>query len=78
MLAAQHVQIAGSISPVNGMSDIPRIMREAAAHHFDIALVSAGIPAVVIAQRVATELGKVALDFGHLANSFLKGEASYG
>ncbi|WP_376769435.1 GT-D fold domain-containing protein [Paenibacillus germinis] len=33
------------------------------------------IPAVVIVQRIATELGKVAIDFGHLSDKISNGEA---
>ncbi len=65
----------GAVAPVKGMSDIPRVIAEAASCEFDIALVAAGIPAVIIAERIASELGKVAIDFGHLADSMVKGEA---
>ncbi|WP_245640125.1 GT-D fold domain-containing protein [Paenibacillus dakarensis] len=70
------IHVTGVVSPVEGMRDISRVMDEiSAAGDFDIALVSAGIPAVVIVQRIATVLGKVAIDFGHLADSFVSGDA---
>lgn len=71
------VHVVGVISPVNGIRDVQRVMGEVARHDFDIALVPAGISAVVLCQRIASELGKVALDFGHLANSMVKGEAPF-
>ncbi|MCR8846162.1 GT-D fold domain-containing glycosyltransferase [Paenibacillus sp. SC116] len=77
VLSKRGVIISGMIASVSGMKDIPRVMREAASIPFEIALVSAGIPAVIIAERIASELGKVALDFGHLANRLAEGEMSF-
>lgn len=51
-----------------------RVISEAHSAAFDIALVSAGIAAVIIVQRIASELGKVAVDFGHLADSLAAGK----
>lgn len=73
-LAARLVQagfaVTGVITPVRGFGDIDRVIGEAAAVRdgFDLALVAAGIPAVVIAAALAAEFGKAALDFGHLAD----------
>lgn len=74
VLASRGFHIAGVVTPVRGIHDSDRVLQEIAGHQFDIALIAAGIPAVVIAQRVATELGGVALDFGHLADKISKGE----
>lgn len=71
------VDVVATISPVEGVKDVPRVMGEIALHDFDIALVAAGIAAVLISQRIASDLGKVAIDFGHLANSMIKGEAPF-
>jgi hypothetical protein len=62
--------VTGVIAPVRGFADIDRVIGEAAAARdsFDLALVAAGIPAVVIASRLAAQFGKAALDFGHLAD----------
>ena len=62
--------VTGVIAPVRGFPDIDRVIGEAAAARgsFDLALVASGIPAVVIAAALAAELGKAALDFGHLAD----------
>ncbi|BBH18686.1 hypothetical protein Back11_00310 [Paenibacillus baekrokdamisoli] len=67
--------VSGIINPVNGFADIDRVMREVRETVFDLALVSAGIPAVIISYRIAMERGKVAMDFGHMADSIVKGEA---
>lgn len=75
VLSLSGIRVTGAVAPVEGMHDITRVMGEIAARDFDIALVGAGIPAVVIVQRIATELGKVAVDFGHLADSFVNGDS---
>lgn len=76
VLSGRGIEVAGTVSPVEGIHDIPRIMDEIRGHSFDIALVGAGIPAVIITERIASELGKVAVDFGHLADSLASGEAT--
>lgn len=73
ILSARGYSVSGVISPVNGFADIDRVIGEASGMSYSLALVSAGIPAVVIAWRIATELGKVALDFGHMANFITSG-----
>lgn len=69
-LAEAGFAVTGVITPVRGFADIDRVLGEAAAvrDSFDLALAAAGIPAVVIAAALAAELGKAALDFGHLAD----------
>jgi hypothetical protein len=59
---------------VNGCGDIERVMDRIRGIDFDIALVSAGVAAVVIVSRIASRLGKVAVDFGHMADIIGKGE----
>ncbi|GAA3408563.1 GT-D fold domain-containing glycosyltransferase [Paenibacillus hodogayensis] len=71
------INVTAVVSPVEGVKDVPRVMEEIAARDFDIALVAAGIAAVLISQRIATQLGKVAIDFGHLANAMINGEAPF-
>ncbi|MGM1048163.1 MAG: GT-D fold domain-containing glycosyltransferase [Bacillota bacterium] len=76
VLEDNGVRVTGVVTPVDGIRDIQRVMHEISdAREFDIALVGAGIPAVIIVQRIASELGKVALDFGHLADSLAQGES---
>ncbi|WP_248927679.1 GT-D fold domain-containing glycosyltransferase [Paenibacillus hamazuiensis] len=72
VMSGHGVRVAGVVAPVDGVRDIPRVMEEIKPRTFDIALVAAGVAAVVISQRIATELGKVAIDFGHLADSLAK------
>ncbi|CAI6083149.1 hypothetical protein PAECIP112173_03808 [Paenibacillus sp. JJ-100] len=74
-LLQQHgIQVTGIVPVVSGMADIPRVMQQTAGQPFDIALVAAGIPAVVLCRCIAGELGKVAIDFGHLADKLVTGE----
>lgn len=73
-LQARGFRIAGTLSPVRGFRDVERTFSQIRAHDFDIALISAGVPAVLLVERTANELGKVALDFGHLADSLVSGE----
>jgi len=70
------IQIQGTVAPVHGVSDVQRVMNRIAHIDFDIAFVSAGIAAVILCVRIADELGKAALDMGHLANKFTSGEMS--
>ncbi|WP_258171448.1 hypothetical protein [Paenibacillus sp. R14(2021)] len=49
-------------------------MREVRQTDFDLALVSAGIAAVILCTRIAGELGKAVLDFGHMADGIVKGQ----
>ncbi|WP_127495215.1 GT-D fold domain-containing protein [Paenibacillus glycanilyticus] len=67
--------VAGIVTPVNGARDAARVVALAKQYEFDIALVSAGIAAVLITEELARLTGKVAIDFGHLANALIKGEA---
>ncbi|WP_413373407.1 GT-D fold domain-containing glycosyltransferase [Paenibacillus taichungensis] len=74
LLNGRGVQVTGIIGTVDGVADIPRVMQQTAEHSFDIALVAAGIPAVILCRRIAGELGRVAIDFGHLADKLVTGE----
>lgn len=74
LLNGRGVHVTGIIGAVEGVADIPRVMQQTAEHSFDIALVAAGIPAVILCRRIAGELGRVAIDFGHLADKLVIGE----
>jgi hypothetical protein len=74
-LRRDGVEFVGAVTSVSGMRDIDRVMGEVQKLDFDLALVPAGVPSVVICQRIATELGKVALDLGHCANQIISGQA---
>lgn len=74
LLHSRGIHVTGIIGSVAGVMDVPRVMQQTAEHAFDIALVAAGIPAVILCRRIAGELGKVSLDFGHLADKLVTGE----
>ncbi len=76
VLARHGIHIAGIVAPVNGARDAARVTALARQYDFDIALVSAGIAAVLITEELARLTGNVAIDFGHLANALIKGDAS--
>ncbi|MNJ57412.1 hypothetical protein D3C77_530000 [compost metagenome] len=59
---------------MNGTRDVARVVQQAAQMEFDLAFVSAGIAAVGICTEIASQMGKVALDMGHLANKLESGE----
>lgn len=67
----EKIIVAGMIRPVNGVKDWERVAKLSRQYRFDIALVSAGIAAVMISQSIA-ESGKIAIDFGHAANEIGK------
>lgn len=77
VLVNHGINVIDAITPVEGVKDIPRVMAEISLCDFDIALVASGVAAVIITQRIASELGKVALDFGHLADSLARGEIPF-
>ena len=66
-LARRQLHVAGIVTPVNGYADIDRVSAETEAYEYDIVLIAAGIAAIPMAVRLAAK-GKVAIDFGHLAN----------
>ncbi|MHA0857010.1 GT-D fold domain-containing protein [Paenibacillus sp. CMAA1364] len=76
-LAQENIHIVGVVSPVNGISHIEEVMCSIRSYDFDLALVSAGIPAVIICERIATQMGRVALDCGHLANKLIANEVPF-
>jgi hypothetical protein len=77
ILSVHGVNVSGVISPVHGTSDIPRLKAGIAQHDFDIALVAAGVSAVVLAEWISREMRKVAIDLGHVADSILIGKTPY-
>ncbi len=74
ILAASGICISGIVSPVIGARAAEQVVQMASGYAFDIALVSAGIAAVLICSELSARLGKVALDFGHMANKLESGE----
>lgn len=76
ILARQGYRIAGIITPVNGTHDVTRVVEQASQMEFDLAFVSAGVAAVSICTQIASKMGKVALDMGHMANKLESGESA--
>ncbi|WP_249413107.1 GT-D fold domain-containing protein [Paenibacillus antibioticophila] len=72
-LQPHDIEISGLVTPVRGVYDTESVVRAASGYAFDIALVAAGIAAVLICTEIASLLGKPAFDFGHLANKLESG-----
>ena len=68
----KYCNITGVITPVNGIKDIPRILISLRKYSFNLLLVAAGIPAVIICSKAARQYKCTALDIGHLANQIIK------
>ncbi|MCT8140003.1 hypothetical protein H1D32_21315 [Anaerobacillus sp. CMMVII] len=68
-----YESIVGTI-PVNGMKAVPDVVKRTKEYDYDVALVSAGIPANLICGMLAKE-NKVAIDFGHAIDWLLSGYA---
>jgi hypothetical protein len=58
---------------LEGFYDLNRVYYyiKNSTNNFDIALISAGIPAVVLSYWIANRLGKVAIDLGHVVNKII-------
>ncbi|GEN53832.1 GT-D fold domain-containing protein [Halobacillus faecis] len=69
--AKGYHSVVGAI-PVPDISSVPGVLEKASQFEFDVALVSAGIPANLICVELAKQK-KVALDFGHLLDWYIKG-----
>jgi len=67
-----YESIVGVI-PVNGISSVSKTLEQASQFDYDVALVSAGIPANLICLSLAKEK-KVAIDFGHAIDFLLNGQ----
>lgn len=67
-LRAAGLDVVHIVAPVNGIADAAGAVERAAAVPFDLALVSAGVAAVPICVWLAERTGKVAFDFGHMAD----------
>ncbi len=70
----QGIQITGSIG-LNGYEELIRVQNELQSNQeWEIALISAGIPATILAPRIAKLTQKVAIDFGHAIDIILDGK----
>lgn len=73
-LRGEGINVIGTIHPVSSFHDINRVLASCLAYEYDIALVAAGVPAVVICQRITATYGKVAIDIGHVADEMINNE----
>ncbi|NEW04425.1 glycosyltransferase [Paenibacillus sp. SYP-B3998] len=64
-------QIQGNIG-VNGAASIDSVCEKTNSYNFDVTLISAGIAAPLICNRLR-EQGKIAIDFGHMADELIRG-----
>lgn len=76
-LEKSGLQVSAMVTEVNGTGDIPRVLEQirTMTAPFDIVLVAAGIAAVILCPRIASEYQVTALDIGHLADRLGRGEA---
>jgi len=58
---------------IDRFEEIPKVMRKMESVECDIVLISAGVNAVILAERLAREQGRVAIDFGKSAVFMVKG-----
>ncbi|WP_424769047.1 GT-D fold domain-containing glycosyltransferase [Paenibacillus sp. sgz302251] len=58
---------------INRYAEIPNVLLKMKAIDCDIVFISAGVNAVILAQRLAEEQGRIAIDFGKSAVFMVKG-----
>lgn len=73
ILRLKGCRVVRVVAPVKGSVDVDRILSIVDKTPFELALISAGIPAVVLAVETAQRTGRVAIDFGHLADELISG-----
>lgn len=71
-LTREGVKVVGLLKMVRGLKDWPRVVKLTTLYKYDIALVSAGIPAVIISEKISKESKTIALDFGHAADVIIR------
>ncbi|AOY76992.1 GT-D fold domain-containing glycosyltransferase [Clostridium formicaceticum] len=73
-LTREGIRVVGLLRAVRGLKDCSKIVKLTSLYRnrFDIVLVSAGIPAVIISERIAKEYSTITLDFGHAADLIIK------
>jgi hypothetical protein len=68
------VFVTGSV-PFDGYSELDDVSQSVLNDlEWEIALISAGIPATILAPRIAKESGRIAIDFGHALDIILDGD----
>jgi len=70
----EGVAVAGT-RVLEGVRNVAQVCSELCADpHWRIALIAAGIPATVLAPRLARESGRIAIDYGHAMDGLIEGE----
>jgi hypothetical protein len=69
------IDISGAIQ-IFEYEEIPKVKAEIADCNFDICFLAAGVNAVILADYIANELGKVAFDIGWGMKSMIDGKIS--
>ncbi len=59
---------------IDRFEEIPKVLRKMERVDCDIVLISAGVNAVILAERLAREQGRIAIDFGKSAVFMVKGD----
>lgn len=72
IMRRSEVRVVAAIKPVLGVRDWKRVMKAVTQYKFDVALVSAGIAAVMLTEKIANHMNKIALDFGHATDVIIK------
>lgn len=72
ILEKAGVKVVAAVAPVRGVRDAERVVKVCGRWSFDIALVSAGVAAVIICERLANQYNKVAVDTGHVADQIIE------
>ncbi|CAM3762325.1 hypothetical protein GCM10009865_01060 [Aeromicrobium ponti] len=63
-----------NIINLEGVADIERVYKLLCRNpNWDVALISAGLPASILVPRVARDSGKIAIDFGHAIDKIIEG-----
>ncbi|MEX2460153.1 MAG: UDP-glucose/GDP-mannose dehydrogenase family protein [Paenibacillaceae bacterium] len=70
---AFNIEIVKSIR-MDRYQEIPKVLRKMESVDCDIVFISAGVNAVILAQKLANEQGRIAIDFGKSAIFMVKGD----
>lgn len=68
------INVVGTIE-INSDLEIEKVVNDVTSiDHWDVALISAGIPATILAPKIAVASNRVAIDFGHSLDLLIDGE----
>lgn len=68
----KYCKITDIITPVHGVKAIPEVIKSLQNSNFNLLLIAAGIPAVIISSKAAKKFNCTALDIGHLADQIIE------